>query len=195
MDIGHIGAASGNLLTSVGLAVAGILAFAMAMRRRDGARRLFAPAVSVAIGCGLVTLAADEGLEVHDRIGRWLWHEHGIAAPGPINHVDDLFVLAYIAAGAVTVGIFLSALRHRPLLLGMLVLAGALFATGSLVDALARRTAFTMFVEEATETAGAVLLAAAFTREYYSSASWNFHIRIPLFRHQTGTIRDGVRAP
>jgi hypothetical protein len=194
MDIGHIGAASGNLLTSVGLAVAGIIAFAMAVRR-DGAPPLFAPAVSVAIGCGLVMLAADEGLELHDRIGRWLWREHGISAPGPINHVDDLFVLAYIAAGAVTVGIFLSALRHRPLLLGMLVLAGALFLTGSLVDALARRTAFTMFIEESTEALGALLLAFNFAREYRASGSWSFRIRVPLFRHQTGTIRNRVQAP
>jgi hypothetical protein len=159
-----IASALGNFTTSVALAAAGLCALALAVQPHPGRRRL-PPAVAFAAGAALIALAADEGLELHDRVGRWLWREHGVVAPGPVNHVDDLFVIAYAAAGALALAVALPFLLRAPGLLLGIAVGGALGAGGTSLDALGVVGTWTDGVEEAFEAAGALVLAVAFGRE------------------------------
>jgi len=161
MDAAGVGSAVANLTTSSALALAGLLALGMASSRGRSAAPL-RPLTAMVAGVGLVALAADEGLELHDRIGRWLWHEHRVAAPGPVNHVDDLFVMAYLACGAAAMAVSArSLLRHRRFV-ALCALAGALVAAGTAFDAFGTPGSWTEAPEEAGEAAGAIVLAIAF---------------------------------
>jgi hypothetical protein len=164
MDLAGIGPALGNAVTSTSLAVAGMAAFSMAIVPSRTPRALPAYLAFVA-GATLVFLAADEGLELHDRIGRWLYHERGIEAPGPINHVDDLIVLGYISIAAAVGAMSLPALLQAPKFLAWMVAAGLLCAAGTAIDALGTPGSWTEVPEEGLEAAGALLFAGVFVRE------------------------------
>jgi hypothetical protein len=160
MDVAHIASALANIVTSSALASAGVFAVAMAA---GAARRSapLSPLVALGAGVALIALAADEGLELHDRAGRWLWNEHGIAAPGPINHVDDLFVMAYIAAGVAAIGISFRSMKRHPRFLIACALVAVLVAAGTAFDAFGGPDTWTEAPEEGAEAAGAVVLALA----------------------------------
>lgn len=157
----EVASAAANMITSAALALAGVFALAMARRARALPQPLpLPPSIALAASVALVLLAADEGLEVHDRAGRWLYNEHGVVAPGPVNHVDDLFVLAYMAVGAVGFAALLPRLARYPWFVAGLLAAGALFAAGTAFDALGTNGTWTDGAEETAEAAGAVALAA-----------------------------------
>ncbi|MEX2225302.1 MAG: hypothetical protein WEB52_02490 [Dehalococcoidia bacterium] len=163
MDAAHVMSALGNIAASAGLAIAGLCALLIAF---SGPRRHILPfRLAIASGAGLIALAADEGLELHDRAGRWLYQEHGVVAPGPINHVDDLFVIGYLAAGVAVLAVYARRLLRTPRFFGGLIAAGALLATGTGLDALGTTGSWTDAVEETLEAGGALLLAAVFARE------------------------------
>lgn len=153
-----VASAGSNIITSTALALAGVFALAMALRARALPQPL-PPAMASLASVALVVLAVDEGLEVHDRAGRWLYNEHGVVAPGPVNHVDDLFVLGYMAAGAVGFVALLPRLARYPWFVAGLLAAGALFAAGTAFDALGTNGTWTEGVEETAEATGAVALA------------------------------------
>lgn len=165
MDAVHLASAAGNIITSTGLALAGVFAFGMAAlpARR---KRALPPVLAFLAGVALVALAADEGLELHDRVGRWLWNEHAVEAPGPINHVDDVIVIGYLAAGTFGLLIALPFLARSPRFLFGLVLAGGMLGGSAAFDALGIATGgWTETPEEALEALGALMLAFAFWRE------------------------------
>lgn len=153
----EVASAAANIITSTALALAGVFALAMALRAR--ALQRLPPAIASAGFVGLVLLAVDEGLEVHDRAGRWLYNEHGVVAPGPVNHVDDLFVLGYMALGAMGFAALLPRLARYPWFVAGLLAAGALFGAGTAFDALGTNGTWTDGAEETAEAAGAVALA------------------------------------
>jgi hypothetical protein len=157
------GTLAGNAITALALALAGAFALSLALWPRRAAGSLPAWA-AWACGAGLIALAADEGFDLHERVGGWLWNEHGVGAPGPVNHVDDLFVIAYLVAGACVFTALLPVLRRDGALLAGLLAAGTLMAAGTAVDALGSPGSWTEAPEEALEVAGAVVLAAAFGR-------------------------------
>ena len=76
-----------------------------------------------------------------------------------INHVDDLFVIAYLAFGALAFAVCLPSLARAPIFLAWLVCEGLLLADGTAIDALGSSGTLTDAVEEAGEAMGAVLLA------------------------------------
>lgn len=164
MDPTQVATATANIATSGGLALAGIFAFAIAATP-PGRRAALPPVIAFLTGVVLIALAADEGFELHDRAGRWLWDEHAISAPGPINHIDDLFVIGYVVAGAIAMVVLLPILVRSPWFLLGLTLAGALFAGGTAFDALGTAGTWTDGAEEALESAGAVITALVFRRE------------------------------
>jgi hypothetical protein len=164
MDATHVASATANVVTSCGLALAGIYAFAIAATP-PGRRVALPPVIAFLTGVVLIALAADEGFELHDRAGRWLWEEHAISAPGPINHIDDLFVIGYVVAGAFAMVVLLPILVRSPWFLFGLVIAAALFAGGTAFDALGATGSWTDGAEEGLEAAGAVVVALVFRRE------------------------------
>lgn len=154
----EVASAAANIITSTALALAGVFALAMARRARAVPQPL-PPALASGAFVALVVLAVDEGLEVHDRTGRWLYNEHGVVAPGPVNHVDDLFVLGYMALGAMGFAALLPRLARYPWFVAGLLAAGALFGAGTAFDALGTNGTWTDGAEETAEAAGAVALA------------------------------------
>jgi hypothetical protein len=159
MDALGTASALGNIVTSTALAAAGVFAFLLVIWP---ARPPLPRAVLWACAFGFVWLALDEGLELHDRAGRWLYHDHGVVAPGPVNHVDDLFLIAYMAVGAVTLIASMPVLlRHRGFLLTLIV-AALFFAAATAHDAFGPTGGWTNALEEAGEAAGAIVLAGAF---------------------------------
>jgi multisubunit Na+/H+ antiporter MnhB subunit len=193
MDPAHFGSALGNIVTSCALALAGVFAIAMAL---SPARRSapLPPLIALAAGVALIALAADEGLELHDRLGRWLWNEHGIAAPEPINHVDDLFVMAYVGSGVAVLAVCLRRMLRHPRFLMMCAVAGALAAGGTAFDAFGSPGTWTEAPEEAAEALGALLLALAF-RPYAGARTL---VRLPgavVARDawRIGRLRPGAR--
>jgi hypothetical protein len=164
MDPVGVGSALGNLVTSSSFAVAGFAALSMAILPSRVPHPLPAHLAFLA-GAALIFLAADEGLELHDRVGRWLYHERGIAAPGPINHIDDLIVFGYIVVAGVAGVIALPALLRSPRFFGWLIAAGALCAAGAAIDAFGTPGSWTEVPEEGFEAAGAVLFGAVFAVE------------------------------
>lgn len=123
------------------------------------------PLLAWLAGAALVALAADEGLELHDRVGRWLWDERGVAAPAPINHIDDVIVLGYLAVACLGLLVALPGLLRRPRFLLGMVAAGGLMAAGAAFDAFGTPGSATEIPEESLEAAGAVVLAIVFGRE------------------------------
>jgi hypothetical protein len=164
MELAAIGSALGNLVTSSSLAIAGIAAFSMAILPSRPPRALPAHLAFIA-GAALVFLAADEGLELHDRVGRWLYHERGVAAPGPVNHVDDLIVFAYVGAASVAGAISLPTLLRSPAFLARMVAAGTVCAGGAMIDAFGTPGSWTEVPEESLEAGGSAMLAAVFVAE------------------------------
>lgn len=159
--------ALGNIFTSSALALAGVFALALFAWARQP-QPLPRPVAGLAF-VSLVALALDEGLELHDRAGSWLWREHDVVAPGPINHVDDLFLIGYLAAGA-TVGLaLLPRLMRFPRFLGGLVASGSLFVLGTGFDALGTSGSWTDVADEGFEAAGALMLACTFGLQARSS--------------------------
>jgi len=152
-----------NLVTSGALAIAGLCALTIGFRR---SRRHILPfGLALSSGVGLLLLAADEGLELHDRAGRWLYAEHGVVAPGPVNHVDDLFVISYLVAAVAVLAAYSRRLLRTPRFFLGLLAAGMLLAAGTAFDALGTTGSWTDAAEEGLEVAGGVLLAAVFARE------------------------------
>lgn len=154
-----LASAVANIMTSSALALAGAAALAMAMRARTSPQPL-PMAIAACASIALIALAVDEGLEVHDRAGRWLYREHGVVAPGPVNHVDDIFVLAYLAAGGAAFTMLLPRLLRYPRFVAGLSVAGVLLAGGTAYDALGTHGTWTDGAEESLEAAGAAVMAA-----------------------------------
>jgi len=165
MDAIHVMSALANIAASAGLALAGLCALTIGFRLER--RHILPFRLAVASGVGLLLLAADEGLELHDRAGRWLHSEHGFVAPGPINHVDDLFVIGYVATAAAVLAIYARRLLRTPRFFVGLLASGALLATGTAFDALGTTGSWTDGAEESLEAVGALLLAAVFAREAF----------------------------
>jgi hypothetical protein len=176
MDPVSVGSALGNLLTSCALAAAGIAAFSMAIVPARTPRAL-PPLLAFVAGAALVFLAADEGLELHDRVGRWLYHERGIEAPGPVNHVDDLIVFAYVACAVAVALISLPPLIAAPRFLASMGAAGTLMIAGASFDAFGTPGSWTEIPEEGLEAAGACALAAVLAFEALRGRTLRFHRR------------------
>lgn len=151
-----------NLAASLGLAVAGF--GALYMWRSPSPDHPFTPRLALLLGIVLCWFAIDEGIELHDRLGHWLWREHGVVAPGPVHHVDDLFLLAYLVAAIGLALLLLPSLLRRPWMLVGFVVAGALFALSTLNDAVGPETTRTDLLEESMESTAAIILAVALWR-------------------------------
>jgi hypothetical protein len=155
---------AGNVITSGALAIAGIAALSMAVASRDATRALPSPLASI-IGASLLFLAADEGFDLHERIGRWLYEDRGVEAPGPINHADDLIILVYmVVAGIVGLLALPSLVRARAFFASMIAV-GTMFVFAAALDTLGTPGSWTDVPEEALEACGAVALAIIFVRE------------------------------
>jgi hypothetical protein len=120
--------------------------------------------IALAFAGVLWFLALDEGVELHDRAGQWLWREQGIVAPGPIHHVDDVMLLGYVVVAAV-IGLFLlrSLLPHPRFLAGLCVV-GAMLALSTVSDAVGPTRTWTDMIEESVEAAATVALAVIMWR-------------------------------
>jgi hypothetical protein len=153
---------AGNASTGAALAIAGAAALLLATARGD-ARSLPAPLAAV-FGLGLLFLASDETFDLHERAGAWLYNR-GVEAPGPINHLDDVIVLAYVALAALASPWVVRALLRTPRLLQWLLAAGTLLVAAALLDALGDPGSWIDAPEEALEALGASALAYAFARE------------------------------
>lgn len=165
-----------NLTASITLAVAGFAALYM-WRRPDPAHP-FSPRHALMLGVVLCWLAIDEGLELHDRLGHWLYRKHGVVAPGPIHHIDDLFLLAYLAA-AVILGLFLlPSLLRRPGILLAFLAAGALLTLSTLNDAVGPESTVTDLIEESLEATAGIILAVTLWRAALPSG-------VPFLRKQS----------
>jgi hypothetical protein len=163
MDALSVASAAGNLITSSALAAAGIAAISLA--GRTAGQRVLPPTLAIFTGASLCFLAADEGFELHDRIGRWLYYERSFEAPGPVNHVDDLFVLGYAALAAGVAMIALPHLLRAPRFFAAMALVGTMMLAAVALDALGRPGSWIDAPEEALEAGGAVLLAGVFGAE------------------------------
>ena len=162
-------------LTGLALAVAGMFALSMAVwhspRHAHSPRHVLSPLLAFLAGAGLLALAADEALDLHERAGGWLWR-HGIDAPGPLAHVDDLIVLLYAVAAVATASIALPALlQHRGLVL-RLGACGGLLAVAVALDVLGEPGSRTEIPEEGLEVLGAIALAAVFAHEAMRAHAW-----------------------
>jgi hypothetical protein len=155
-----------NIVTSLVFAIAAVSVFVAARASHDSSRAPLLPKrLGYVLAVALAAFAVDDGFELHEGLGRWLNEEHGVEAPGPINHVDDLFVLGYLAAAGV-LGLFaLASLVKRPATLAALTAAGALFVAGIGVDVAAPQGRLSYWSEETLELAGIALAAAVFARE------------------------------
>ena len=153
---------AGNVITAALLGAAGIAALSIA--RSPTASAALPPRIAIVFGAGLISLALDELFDVHERAGKWLY-DRGVEAPGPINHVDDVILLTYAAAGAIALTFAMPALMRMPRLLFAILGAGVLFVAAAALDALATPGSWVDAIEEALEAAGAVVLAFAFARE------------------------------
>ena len=151
-----------NIIASVGLALAGLAAFAMWRWPHTG--QPLGTNVALTLAVVLWFLALDEGVELHDRAGQWLWRERGVVAPGPIHHVDDVMLLGYVVI-ACALGLLLlpSLLKHPRFLLGLCVVGGML-AFSTVSDAVGPTRTWTDMVEESIEAAATLILAAVLWR-------------------------------
>lgn len=156
MDI-EIAWAAVNFTASIGLAAAGAAAFAM--WRWPRTLQPFTPGLALALACVLWFLAVDEGVELHDRVGHWLWKQHGVLAPGPIHHVDDLILLGYLIAAAICGLLLLPSLLRHPRVLAGLSLGAALLAFSTLSDAIAPERTWVHLIEESVEAVAATIIA------------------------------------
>ncbi len=169
MDWAHIAAAVANITTTGGLLVAGACALVMAASRAHRSAAL-PPLLALAAGAGLIALAFDEGFELHDRLGRWLWNEHDIGAPGPINHLDDLIVFGYLAIGLIVLAIALPVMARSRRFVAWIGIAGIGLAAGTAIDAFGSPGTWTEIPEEALEGGGALLLTVGFAEEAFARA-------------------------
>ena len=65
------------------------------------------------VGLGLIYLAFDEVLGIHEALGRVFWG-FGLPTPSWVNHLDDVVVPLYAAAGvAVSLTFWREVLRFR----------------------------------------------------------------------------------
>jgi hypothetical protein len=183
--------ALGNFVTAGALALAGVCALLIAPQR---SRRHILPfGLAMASAIGLWWLAADEGFELHDRAGRWLYEERGVDAPGPISHADDLFVIAYAAAGAAVLALYARRLLRTPRFLAGLAAAGALFSIGAGFDALGTPVTWTDGFDEGFEALAAALLLAVFAREALGLHQLDAAKAFLAESGQRGIPRGGVR--
>jgi hypothetical protein len=180
-----------NVAAAGGLALAGLGALIIGVRR--GRQHILPFRLAMASAVGLVVLAADEGLELHDRAGRWLYNEHGVVAPGPINHVDDLFVMGYVVAAAAVLAIYSRRLLRTPRFFVGLLASGVLLAAGTGFDALGTTGSWTDAAEEALEAAGAVLLAIVFAREAIGLRRLDAPMAFLAESPSRGKAKGGVR--
>lgn len=131
-------------------------------------------------GAGLIYLAIDERLSLHERIGRRLDAE-GVPTPPGINHLDDLVLASFALAGlAVTLVSWREVARYRDVLSAM-VLAGAFTATALAIDALAPVEGMAPRIEELLELAGQTTFFVAFRRRWQAT-------RVPLGRTAPASV-------
>lgn len=154
----------GNVATASLLAIGGIAALYLAGARTDVPRAL-PPLLAAIAGITLIFLAVDEAFDLHERVGTWLYDERGLETPGPINHVDDLFIMGYIAIAAIVGVLALPTLVRAPAFLAWMLVAGTMFAAAVALDALGTPGSWTDVPEEALEACAAALLAVVFVRE------------------------------
>src|SRR5690606_24479166 len=84
---------------------------------------------------GMLFLAADERLSLHEKAGRFL-ADRGLSTPGSVNHLDDVIVIAYAVAGLVlTVVLIREVISQHWSVLAPYVLALGLTAASIAVDA------------------------------------------------------------
>ena len=134
-------------------------------------RHALPPLLAFMGGAALLALAAAEVLDLHERGGRWLW-EHGVEAPGPIAHVDDLIVVAYAVCATVAVLAALPALMRRRTSIIRLAACGAALATAVALDVLGNPGSRTEILEEALEVIGAIGLALVLGGEAMREQAW-----------------------
>jgi hypothetical protein len=183
--------ALGNAVTAGALALAGVCALLIATQR---SRRHILPfGLATASAFGLWWLAADEGLELHDRAGRWLHEERGVVAPGPINHVDDLFMIGYVAAGVAVLMLYARRLWRTPRFLTGLAASGMLFAGAAAFDALGTPGTWTDAFDEGFEAVGATVLLGVFAREALGLHQLDAAKAYLSESGQRGIPRGGVR--
>ena len=137
----------------------GIWAWLRLRRRRAGATYW------LAVGLGLIYLAFDDIIGVHERIGRGVWTQ-GDHIPLGFKHFDDVIVLGYGLGGLLLTARFLGELlRHRAVAMpfGMALVASAV---GVAFDATNPLDDYTQFVEEPAELLAALSFAFALSRCY-----------------------------
>jgi hypothetical protein len=127
-------------------------------------RQPLSPRVALAFAIVLWFLALDEGVELHDRAGRWLWQERGVVAPGPIHHVDDVMLLGYVAVAAILGLMLLRSLFKHPRFLAGLCIVGGMLAYSTISDAVGPTQTWTDMVEESIEATATVVLAVVMWR-------------------------------
>lgn len=136
---------------------------------RGHGRRLDGTVYWLLAGLGLMYLAVDERLSLHEHAGRKL-EAAGMVRPPGVNHMDDaLLALCGLVATVITVLFAGELLRHRAVLLPMT--AGmALLAASIGIDAFAPVDGWAPRIEELTELAGIALVTLAFWRRWKVAA-------------------------
>ncbi|MGI8927345.1 MAG: hypothetical protein ACR2HN_11985 [Tepidiformaceae bacterium] len=149
-------------LALLGCGVLGVWTWRRAGARFDGSLYW------VLAGAGLIYLAVDERLSLHERLGRRL-DRAGFDAPGT-NHADDAVLLAFALAGlCVSLAFVRELMRHRAVLAPLLV-GGMVTALALAIDALAPVEGWAPVIEEHLELAGCALFLLAFVRRYRVAA-------------------------
>ncbi|MBM4415227.1 MAG: hypothetical protein FJ035_03005 [Chloroflexi bacterium] len=133
---------------------------------RDGRNR---SPLWVLIALGMLMLSFDEALSLHERLGRWsdaqAWRW------GPVNHNDDVFMLAYVFGAVALVVVYGHELWNQPRAVLLPLLVGVAASAGSIVvDAFAAVAGVAPVAEETLELLGAGLILVALRARYRAPA-------------------------
>lgn len=151
-----------DVVGALALFCAGILG--LAAWRAHGSRRNGTAYWALA-GFGLIYLAVDERLSLHERAGHWL-NDTGFTAPSGVNHTDDLILAALGLAGLLlTLLCWREVTAQRVVALPLFAALG-LFAVAIGIDARAPVHGWAPRVEETLEFAGSLMTLVALRRRF-----------------------------
>jgi len=131
--------------------------YALRGRRFDPGR------LSAVAGFGMIYLTLEEVLEIHERIGRWMYEDLDWPDPPLVNHWDDVLVIGIALAGLSAIVWLRNEVLAWPPFAWRFGGGLVFFAAAILVDAwLPPESGLSWYLEESLELAGAALVAWAF---------------------------------
>jgi len=156
-----------DVVGALALFSAGILG--LATWRAEGAPRNGTLYWALA-GFGLVYLAIDERLSLHERAGRWL-NDTGFTAPAGVNHTDDLILAVMGLAGLLmTLSCWREIAARREVAFPLFGALG-LFAIAIAIDMLGPVDGWAPRIEEGIELVACLLTLVALGRRFALSPS------------------------